>query len=953
MIKTLPPVLALCAALLAVPVQAQTQTTFSEGFGSAPPGGMCPTALPAGWVQFNGDGLAVQTIPGIHWPVDNPGWAIKPAVSDLGIYNDIFPDAPNCVAMSVSRHTVSPGQADDWLASPQITVPGAGAKLRFRTRWSDGFELRWVQPGQTGSIAALQAHSTVLLAVPPVDEGEVPSMREVDLGSVAGQSGHLAFRNNTTDGWMLVLDDVWVGVPVGEYAIATDVTTYGGGTGGDLVCPSSVAPGGMAECTAVPRAGYTFHYGRGIGGCTEAGDILQTNNNVCTMSNVQGPRLLTGTFTPDMPPPTAITAVPDGAGNITIGWTPPDTALDIWQYSVGLIQLPMSSWPEGISANCPENAPFPGPYLVTSCTLAGYQANQLYGLTLLVQDGWGFRGHAAQLGGHQVVQIASVIQPAGLVTLRSTGAQGTGPDDVCQLAGPPQVLPPDSAALAANGAPAGATNPLGALRVQGSACTGPGQDIEVAITYPPGALAGLPPQARPYALDNAAAGATWQARGSISGDTINYTLSGNRAGAIDATLAPLAVPPTYTIGGSVSGLAGDGLVLQNNGGDDRLVGANGPFVFAAPVADGGSYAVTVKTPPRGQTCTVTGGSGTATANVISVQVACSAATYAVTALPAGFMVCTSNAVAYLGTVTCHARPPAGQVTQSISGCNGTPTGVGDNDYTTAPITSACTITATFAPLPTHTLGGTATGLTAGDLVLRNGSETLPVTANGSFSFVNTVADGGSYAVTIATQPGGQRCTIANASGSNVEADVGNVQVACTPYFEGTTVPASGAGGTGSATFSGGGPACRFDLGATAFEAAPTPPPPGRTLPQGVLRIKLVGCDQGAAVAMAVTWPEPVAGYTKHGLESRTATQPSYFAPAGLVLSGHTATFTVTDGAQGDDDWAANGDIADPAGPTALVSNPGGVQPTPVPTLGVAALALLGALLGLLALRRRA
>jgi hypothetical protein len=182
----------------------------------------------------------------------------------------------------------------------------------------------------------------------------------------------------------------------------------------------------------------------------------------------------------------------------------------------------------------------------------------------------------------------------------------------------------------------------------------------------------------------------------------------------------------------------------------------------------------------------------------------------------------------------------------------------------------------------------------------------------------------------------------------VSASVNNVQVACAPYFEGTTVPASGAGGTGSATFTGGGPACRFDLGATGFEAAPATLPPGRTLPQGLLRIRLVGCS--AAVAMEVTWPEPVAGYTKHGLAASGDTQPSYFAPAGLAISGRTARFTLTDGQQGDDDWTPNGTIADPSGPTALAGGPGGAQP--IPTLGEWGVALLSALLGLLALRRR-
>ncbi|GAD24526.1 hypothetical protein [Acidovorax sp. MR-S7] len=90
----------------------------------------------------------------------------------------------------------------------------------------------------------------------------------------------------------------------------------------------------------------------------------------------------------------------------------------------------------------------------------------------------------------------------------------------------------------------------------------------------------------------------------------------------------------YSVGGTVSGLAaGGGLVLQNNGGDDLAVSANGGFTFATPLAAGTAYAVAVKTQPAGQACTVKSGSGTlGSANQSSVEVAC--ATQAA-ALPEG------------------------------------------------------------------------------------------------------------------------------------------------------------------------------------------------------------------------------------------------------------------------------------------------------------------------------
>jgi len=83
----------------------------------------------------------------------------------------------------------------------------------------------------------------------------------------------------------------------------------------------------------------------------------------------------------------------------------------------------------------------------------------------------------------------------------------------------------------------------------------------------------------------------------------------------------------YIVGGSVSGLTGSGLVLQNNGGDDLSITNDGAFGFTTAIADAASYSVTVKTQPSGQTCAVSSGSGTiASANVSSVAVACTAAT---------------------------------------------------------------------------------------------------------------------------------------------------------------------------------------------------------------------------------------------------------------------------------------------------------------------------------------
>ena len=83
-------------------------------------------------------------------------------------------------------------------------------------------------------------------------------------------------------------------------------------------------------------------------------------------------------------------------------------------------------------------------------------------------------------------------------------------------------------------------------------------------------------------------------------------------------------PPTYTIGGTVSGLgAGKSVVLQNNSGDNLTVSADGAFTFTASMANSATYVVSVLTQPVLQTCTIANASGTVSgANVTNVSVTC-------------------------------------------------------------------------------------------------------------------------------------------------------------------------------------------------------------------------------------------------------------------------------------------------------------------------------------------
>jgi hypothetical protein len=86
------------------------------------------------------------------------------------------------------------------------------------------------------------------------------------------------------------------------------------------------------------------------------------------------------------------------------------------------------------------------------------------------------------------------------------------------------------------------------------------------------------------------------------------------------------------------------------------------------------------------------------------------------------------------------------------------------------------------PPTTFTIGGTVTKLAGmnGGLVLQDGTGmTLPVSANGSFSFPSAVPSGTAYNVTISAQPSNptQTCGVVNGSGT-VQSDVTNITVDC-------------------------------------------------------------------------------------------------------------------------------------------------------------------------------
>jgi len=287
----------------------------------------------------------------------------------------------------------------------------------------------------------------------------------------------------------------------------------------------------------------------------------------------------------------------------------------------------------------------------------------------------------------------------------------------------------------------------------------------------------------------------------------------------------------YTIGGTVDcltgcGLTGRGLVLQDNGGNNLSVTADGVFTFSKTVASGATYKVTVLVQPTGESCAVSDGSGTASANVTNVEVWCTIVYYTVGGTISGLagtglvleidgldrqcciLPVTANGAFTFGFLTFSGYPyyvtvltqPKAQTCRVTNG-SGTATADVKN------VKVGCT---NFS-----TVGGTVSGLTGTGLVLQdNGGSNLSVKANGAFTFSKSVASDAAYNVTILTQPKAQVCAVSNGSGE-AWVDVTNVQVGC---VGGKWAWMGGSDTAGSNGF--GGPAVYGTLGTPASTNVP-------------------------------------------------------------------------------------------------------------------------------------
>ena len=184
-----------------------SQILFSEDFDgiSGPTGGGPGTyAFPSGWLKMNVDNRA----PNGAVSYVNEAWERR---------EDFANNVADSAAFSTSW-TSPTGQGDDWMWTPAITLTGSNINLSWNAlaydpAYPDGYEVRimvdpTVPSGSNGVLGNMVSASTLLFSVGAENTTWTP--RSISLAAYAGQTVRIAFRNHSTDMFLLLIDDIIV-----------------------------------------------------------------------------------------------------------------------------------------------------------------------------------------------------------------------------------------------------------------------------------------------------------------------------------------------------------------------------------------------------------------------------------------------------------------------------------------------------------------------------------------------------------------------------------------------------------------------------------------------------------------------------------------------------------------------------------------------------------------------
>lgn len=232
---------------------------------------------------------------------------------------------------------------------------------------------------------------------------------------------------------------------------------------------------------------------------------------------------------------------------------------------------------------------------------------------------------------------------------------------------------------------------------------------------------------------------------------------------------------SYTVSFRVSGLLGSGLQIENNG-DVVNVSANQTYTFSKKFPSGSPYNVIVKTPPSSpiQKCIVSSGSGTViNGNIEGIQIVCGDALYLIQGTVTGLLgnglqiqnvTGSGTDVVNINAANFSLPPiPSGetynfniisQPTSPSQTCSITSPGVTSGTMAAAHLPSTINCTTNSFVVNAQVTGILGTLGAGNELKLTlDGSNTINVTADGTFPFPGTYLSGGAFSIAIGN-PGG-------------------------------------------------------------------------------------------------------------------------------------------------------------------------------------------------------
>ena len=302
-----------------------------------------------------------------------------------------------------------------------------------------------------------------------------------------------------------------------------------------------------------------------------------------------------------------------------------------------------------------------------------------------------------------------------------------------------------------------------------------------------------------------------------TGQVCSLSITNGTISSANITNANMACVDGLTIGGTISGLREDGasvsVRLGGGGISTQWFRSNGSFSFEDAVLDGTNYDITLYGSTTNAECVLSNGAGTVSgADVTDLTVVCTPK-YTVGGTISGIYNTSSNGASalYLNWVDGSGSDDTYGIVNDGSYTFSTSLYDGDSYNVTQPsgTTHTCVVVngsgiisgADIADIEVtctpndYLIGGTVTGLTGTIELQNNSAESLSVSANGSFNFVNRVTFLGSYDVAITSQPAGQYCSISNNTDSLVPwyggwdgTDITDINVVCrNTYSVGGTV----------------------------------------------------------------------------------------------------------------------------------------------------------------------